>query len=160
YQLTPLNNFGTHSDGSIRPADNPPSSLGSQGLFDTGFNQRGMAYDPVLSNLVIVDTHSGSGGSTDVRGGIYVLDATYGTNQLDTVDNTLVLNTNGINGGSYADSGVVVADDGAVYVCNQVVNSGTQPILIYRYDSSRSADPPLLVFSNTIAPAQRYGSSI
>jgi hypothetical protein len=160
YQLIPLNTFGSHSDGSLRPGDNPPSSLGSQGLFDTGFNQRGMAYDPVLTNLVIVDTHSGSGGSTDVRGGIYVLDATYGTNQLDTFDNTLVLNTNSINGGSYADSGVVVADDGAVYVCNQVVNSGTQPILIYRYDSSRSADPPLLVFSNTIVPAQRYGSSI
>jgi hypothetical protein len=160
FQLTPLPDFGTHSDGSIRPGDNPPSNLGPQALFDTGFNQRGVAYDPILTNLVIVDTHSGSGGSTDVRGGIYVLDATYGTNQLDQFDSTFALNTNGINGGSYADSGVVVADDGAVYVCNQVVNSGTQPILIYRYESSMSTNPPLLVFSNTISPAQRYGSSI
>src|SRR5215831_17837312 len=102
FQLTPLPNFGTHSDGSIRPGDNPPSNLGSQALFDTGFNQRGVAYDPILTNLVIVDTHSGSGGSTDVRGGIYVLDSTYGTNQLDQFDSTFALNTNGINGGSYA----------------------------------------------------------
>jgi hypothetical protein len=160
YQLIPLNTFGSHSDGSIRPGDNPPSTLGSQALIDTGFNQRGVAYDPVLTNLVMVDSHSGSGGSTDVRGGIYVLEANYGTNQLDEFDNTLVLNTNGINGGSYADAGVVVADDGAVYVCNQVVNSGTQPFLIYRYDSSTSTNVPLLVFSNTIAPAQRYGSSL
>src|SRR5947209_10623342 len=80
YQLSPLSTFGTHSDGTIRPGDNPPSTLGSQGLFDTGFNQRGMAFDPVSNNIIVVDTHSGSGGSTDVRGGIYVLDATYGTN--------------------------------------------------------------------------------
>lgn len=160
YQLIPLDSFGTHSDGSIRPGDNPPSTLGSQALFDTGFNQRGVAYDPILTNLVVVDTHSGSGGSTDVRGGIYVLDATHGTNQLDQFDTTFALNTNGVNGGSYADAGVVVADDGAVYVCNQVVNSGTQPLLIYRYESSMSTNPPLLVFSNTIAPAQRYGTSI
>jgi hypothetical protein len=160
YQLIPLDTFGTHSDGSIRPGDNPPSTLGSQGLFDTGFDQRGVAYDPVLTNLVIVDSHSGSGGSTDVRGGIYVVDAIYGTNQLDQFDSTFALNTNGINGGSWADAGVVVADDGAVYVCNQIVNSGTQPFLIYRYESSMSPNPPLLVFSNTIAPAQRYGSSM
>src|SRR6266498_2131542 len=78
YQLTPLPNFGTHSDGSIRPGDNPPSNLGSQALFDTGFNVRGMAYNPGSNSIVIVDAHSGSGGSTDVRGGIYVLEGDFG----------------------------------------------------------------------------------
>jgi hypothetical protein len=160
YQLTPLADFGTHSDGSIRPGDNPPSNVGSQALFDTGFNERGMAYDPASNNIVIVDTHSGSGGSTDVRGGIYVLEGNFGTNRIDEFASTFVLNTNGINGGSYADVGVVVAEDGAVYVCNQVVNSGNLPFLIYRYESSSSTNPPLLVFSNTITPAQRYGTSI
>src|SRR5690349_20942011 len=108
--LTPLPAFGFNNNGSIRPADQP--------WIDIGNNQRGMAYDKTTGNLVFVDTHSGAGGSAAVQGNIFILDGTNGA-----VISTL--NTNGIQGGNYADAGALVADDGAVFVCNQVTISGS-----------------------------------
>src|SRR5205823_13080475 len=55
YQLTPLSGFGSHGDGSVRPGDIP--------TLDAAYNQRGMAYDQVLTNLISVDTHTGQAGS-------------------------------------------------------------------------------------------------
>ena len=146
--LSPLTSFGPSFDGSIQPGSFAPYPE-----IDSNNNQRGIAYDPVSGNLVLVDTHSGAGGTNVVEGGIYIVDGTYGTNISS-------LNTNGMAGGNYADAGVVVAEDGVVYVCNQVVNSGNNPFIIYRWDSVNSTDPPLVCYSNTIVPAQRYGTSI
>src|SRR5436189_1680310 len=132
YTLSPLTSFGTHSDGSIQPNDPNPSNLGAAALFDINFNQRGMAVDPLTTNVVIVDTHSGSGGSSFIQGGIYVLDGTTGANLFDnTLFQNVVLSTNGMNGGNYADSAAIVADDGAVYVCNQVTGSTNLVLTIY-----------------------------
>ncbi|EEF60399.1 immunoglobulin domain-containing protein [Pedosphaera parvula] len=143
--LNPLTSFGVRFDGSIQPLDVP--------WIDIGNNQRGMAYDPVTGYLVFVDTHSGAGGSSNVLGNIYILDGINGT----IVTN---LNTNGIVGGAYADAGSLVADDGAVYVCNQVNNSGTTPFIIYRWDSVLTTNAPSVCFSNFLTPAQRYGTSM
>src|SRR4051812_9144285 len=78
YQLQPLAGFGSHSDGSLRPGDPLTFNLSNNALFDNASNQRGMAYDPVLTNLVIVDTHTGGSGSDHGVGAIYVLDARNG----------------------------------------------------------------------------------
>jgi hypothetical protein len=142
--LNPLAAFG--SNGRIEPTSLNP-------VLDTGTNQRGFAADPVTGNLVLVDAHSGSGGGAAVLGNIFVIDGTYGTN-------ITTLNTNGINGGTYADTSVVIADDGVVYVCNQVNNSGTTPFTIYRWDSVSSTNLPTIAFSSTITPTQRYGVSM
>src|ERR1051325_7192764 len=136
FTLNPLTTFGGNADGSIRPGDQPwvsgPGTTPQPGDLPgatNGFNQRGISYDPVSGSLVYVDTHSGSGGSDTLvpNAGIYILDSTNGT-----VITTL--NTNGIVGGAYTHVGAAVADDGAVYVCNQVTvstNSST-PFKIYR----------------------------
>ncbi len=145
FSLTPLATFGTRGDGSIQPGDTF--------YVDSGFNQRGIAFDPVSTNLVFVDTHSGQNGSAGVLGSIFILDGSTGAN-------ISTLNTNGISGGSYADAPAIVADDGVVYVCNQVTTSGTLAFNIYRWDSVTSIDPPLKVFSSTITPTQRYGGSV
>src|SRR5947208_2694542 len=86
YQLTPLSTFGSHGDGSLRPGE---------AHLDNQFNQRGMAYDPVLTNLVVVDTHSGSGGSDHVLGNIFILNALTGANLDDGSGGDFKLNTNG-----------------------------------------------------------------
>lgn len=149
FTLNPLASFGGNSDGSIRPGEQ---------FFDTLFNQRGMAYDPASQNLVLVDTHTGSGGNggnLTNESAIYILDGTTGGN-LGT------LSTNGIGGGAYALAPAAVDDDGVVYICNQINNStnaGT-PFKIYRWDSVFSALAPVVAFSGTIAPSQRYGTSI
>ena len=151
--LDPLTSFGLHSDGSIQPNDTT--------WVDTSFNQRGMAVDPVTGNLVYVDTRSGSGGSTNVQGAIYILDGTYGTNLLDATGlNPFTLATNGIQGGNYADAAAAVAADGVVFVCNQVNSSTAAPFTIYRWDATTSTNPPTIAFSGTLTPAQRYGTSI
>src|SRR5438105_4035559 len=73
YTLNPLTSFGGNGDGSIRPGQ----SIGVLTL-DADFNQRGLACDPLTTNLVLVDTHSGSAGSTNVLGNIYVVDGAAG----------------------------------------------------------------------------------
>jgi hypothetical protein len=147
YVLNPLTTFGS-GDGSIQPPSSSPP-------VDAGFNQRGIAYDPISGNVVYVDTHSGSGGSAAINpsAGIYILDGATGA-----VITTL--NTNGISGGSYTHVGAAVANDGVVYVCNQVTVSSNAAFKIYRWDSVNSVDPPVIAFSDTILPTQRYGESI
>src|ERR1041385_8983329 len=121
YQLQPLSGFGSHGDGSVR--------LGEINTLDNGANQRGMAYDPGLTNLVLVDTHSGGGGSKDIMGNIFILNALTGGNVDDGFGGSFKLNTNGMPhveaNQAYADAPAAVADDGVVYVCNQVNDSTT-----------------------------------
>src|SRR6478672_5048449 len=69
FQLQPLSGFGLHSDGSVRPGES---------VFDSSSNQRGMAFDPILNHLVLVDTHTGAGGSDHGVGNIFILDAATG----------------------------------------------------------------------------------
>lgn len=150
-QLDPLTSFGNvyhgRADGSIQPVE--PSDW----TLDTGSNQRGMARDPVTGHIVLVNTASGGGGSSDVRGAIYILHGLYGTN-------ISLLDTNGMGGGNYADASAGVADDGVVYVANQTTASGLRPFIIYRWDNVwQSNTPPVQAFTNLITPSQRYGVS-
>jgi hypothetical protein len=146
--LSPLTTFGNAGDGTIQPGATDPYPP-----FDTGSNQRGMACDPVSGNLVLVNTLSGGGGGF-LAGAIYIVDGIYGTN-------ITTLNTNGMvyAGGGYADAAAGVAEDGAVYVADQVNNSANTAFIIYRWDSVASTAPPYICFSNTITPYQRYGIS-
>jgi hypothetical protein len=155
YQLSPLAGFGSHSDGSLRPGDNH---------LDSTYDQRGMSFDPVSTNLVLVDTHTGQGASDHGVGHIYILNALTGNNLDDGSGGDFILNTNGIPtvgvNQAYPYAPAAVADDGVVYVCNQVNNSSTTPFIIYRWESTTSTLPPSIAFSNNLVPAQRYGTSI
>src|SRR5882672_2176084 len=155
YQLSPLSGFGPHNDGSLRPGDSH---------LDNAYNQRGMAFDPLSTNLVLVDTHTGQGASDHGVGHIYILSSLTGANLDDGSGGDFILNTNGIPtiglNQAYPYAPAAVADDGVVYVCNQVNNSTTTPFMIYRWESSTSGLPPVIAFSNNITPAQRYGTSI
>lgn len=145
--LSPLTTFGALSDGSIQPPNIDP-------VLSTGSNERGLACDPTSGNLVFVVAGGGAGGTTN-PGNIYIVDGTYGTN-------ITTLNTNGMigTGQTYADFAAAVADDGVVYVCNHVNTSVSQPVIIYRWDSVTSTDPPMIAFSNTISPGQRWVSTL
>lgn len=150
--LSPLTSFGGNGDGSIRPGD--------QIWMDTASNQRGLAADPVTGNLILVDTHSGGAGNANVQGSIFVLDGTTGTNIWDINNSSLVLNTNGISGGAYADAPAAVADDGVVYVANQVTSSSSTALKVYRWDGVNDTNPPVVAFNATVTPSQRYGVSM
>src|SRR6266566_6741335 len=96
YQLQPLPGFGSHGDGSIHPGDVRAVNLGNQPLFDNQSNERGMAYDPTQTNVIVVDTHTGAGSSDHGVGQIYVLDAQSGANRDDGSGGQFVFNTNGM----------------------------------------------------------------
>jgi hypothetical protein len=77
----------------------------SEPYLDTGYNTRGLAFDPVTMNVLLAE-HSGDN--------IYALNATNG--QLNFL---LTGPTTGLPSGSLFEVGQVgVADDGVVYVCN------------------------------------------
>src|SRR5437870_5382859 len=109
YQLTPITGFGTHADGSLRPGDVH---------LDAAYNQRGMSYDPVLTNIVLVDTHTGQGSSDHGVGHIYVLNGYTGVNLDDGFGGDFILNTNGMvtvgPNQAYPYAPAAVADDGVL----------------------------------------------
>src|SRR5262249_26251865 len=121
-----------------------------------GFNMRGIAYDPVSGKLVFVDTHAGSGGSSNI-----VANAAIYTLNPDSGQIIGTLNTNGIAGGSYTHVVAGVADEGVVYVCNQTTASTTTVFKIYRWSSATNfTDPPIVAFTNTFTPSDRLGQTM
>ena len=152
FTLTPLTTFGGYGDGSIYPDDTAYVTF----QFNTNsYQQRGMACDPTTGNLVIVDPHSGQAGSTNMLGSIYVVDGNTGA-QLGT------LSTNTITGGNLAASSAGIADDGVVYICNQVADSTNtpSPFKLYRWASTTSVADPTVAFVGALSPSQRYGSTM
>ncbi len=177
FTLNPLTSFG-RSDGSIQPGDSIGTSpttgnniqISAQTIITTtttntygvqpgdsiaapnstnGFNMRGLSYDPVSGNLVFVDSHTGSGGASAVppNAAIYVLDSSSG--QIIGA-----LNTNGITGGSLAAFVTAgVADDGVVYVANQV-NRNSSNFKIYRWPTANTNDARF-----NMAPTVAYNSA-
>src|ERR1043166_4471898 len=122
-----------------------------------GFNMRGIGYDPVSGNVLLVDTPSGSGGSNTISpfSGIYVINSTNG--QI-----IAGLNTNGIAVGSYVMVPVGVADDGVVYIANQTTASFNNPLKIYRWPTADTNNVnftanPTVCFSNLIGT--NFGTS-
>jgi hypothetical protein len=156
--LSPLTTFGPVGDGSIQPpALYPPYPPVTIGTANTGF-QRGYAYDPTTGMTVLVDPNVGNAGNNpNFQGGIYVIDGTSGN-----VVSTLA--PDGIYGpadGGWPASGLGVADDGVVYICNQVSGNASQVFTIYSWANVwQSNTGPSIAFSSTIPVDQRYGATM
>ena len=188
FTLNGLSTFGSRGDGSVQPGDSIGISpltgnniqisaqgvAGVSGAFGVqpgdlpgatnGFNMRGITYDPISGNVIFVDTHDGSGGSSTMfpNAAIYILDPNSG--QILSQ-----LNTNGMvdSPGSPATSGYThvcagASDDGVVYVCDQTLGSAARGFKIYRWPTANTNDPafssaPVVAFSNVIGAA--FGTS-
>ena len=101
-------------------------------------NERTIGYS-ALSNQLFIVQRSGSNPT------IYVLNATNGSF-------LYTLSTNGSNFTGYSGNiplcGIAVADDGAVYACNNDTAGTSLPTLkIYRWPNSGAATRPLLIYS-------------
>ncbi|PWU15659.1 MAG: hypothetical protein C5B50_15130 [Verrucomicrobia bacterium] len=148
------------STSIIQPGDLDPRTTGST----NGYNMRGITWDPVSGKVILVDAHGGQAGSLGGANAnqsiitnfanIYVMDPNSG--QIAGV-----LATNGMGGGSYCQVVVGVADDGAVFVCNQTTASTTTGFKLYRWWSATDyATAPNLCYSNIIAPNSRLGQTM
>lgn len=112
-------------------------------------NQRGLAYNPATTNLILV-TRSPSNA-------VVVLDARTGAEvRILSADPAVVV------GGTFAVNMVGVADDGAVYVANLVTTASTG-FKIYKWDSD-SAAVPIIVYGSDGASspdgAERWGDTM
>ncbi|MGZ5505023.1 MAG: TIGR02597 family protein, partial [Limisphaerales bacterium] len=102
-------------------------------------NERTIGYS-ALSNQLFIVQRSGSNPT------IYVLNATNGTF-------LYTLNTNGVNFSGYSGvniplCGIAVADDGAVYACNNdTAGTGLPTLKMYRWPDSGPTTRPLLIYS-------------
>lgn len=157
--LTPVAGFG--NNGWMAPGSIPYLTQATQ----TGTNssgcpiitnartERGLAYNPVTGNLVLVSRANVAGVGNNIR----ILSGSTGAD-LGGLD------PSGITGGTFPINMCAVADDGSIYVANLAVfNSTTNPtplFKIYRWNDevTGATTPPLVVFSGTPG-AQRIGDS-
>jgi hypothetical protein len=179
FTLNGYTSFGPNGDGSVNPgqsigtspvttypvlisAQNTPSAwFPGEDLQDqrptgstNGFNMRGIVYDPTSKNLILCDTHVGSGGTVAGGGALSPFSAIY---IMDSTNGTIIgaLNTNGMVGGAYTHVVPGVSDDGVVYICNQTTASASVGFKIYRWDTANTNspnfnNPPVVAFTNLL----------
>lgn len=130
-QLNPLTSFGT--DGYL--------VTGDRTYLTADHSQRGLAYNDLTNNLYVVDRDA-----SNVRSGlaVHALDSTTGAH-LNS------FNVTGVTGGhadTFPGNLIRVADDGAIYLTNLAVNSGSTNFRIWRWANEAAAltSPPTLVY--------------
>jgi hypothetical protein len=116
-------------------------TAGSRPYLNTNYNEHGMAFNPVNSNLVVASYVSGNVPSTIVA----VMDALTGAHK-HTLDVT------GVSGGDRAVGKVGVADDGVVYVGNRT-QPATSPFVLYRWADDAPTTVPTVAYSGDPAPS-------
>lgn len=124
--MTPLPGFG--NNGWLAPGSSP--------YLSTANTERGLAYNPLTGNLLLVSRQSVGGVSNNVR----ILSGATGAD-LGGLDPT------GIAGGTFPVNMVGVADDGAIYVGN-LSTSATANFKVYKWfsEASGTVTPPIVAF--------------
>jgi len=138
--LLPLASFGT---AGLLPA-------GSAAWLGTTDLERGLAYNPITGNLLLM-SRQGSPGGTLVSNPVVVLNGTTGaqTGQLDKT---------GVTGGDFTNNMIGVGTDGAIYLANLTVNASTTPYTVYRY-ANEGAVPTVAFTGNPSGAVTRFGDS-
>jgi len=127
--LQPMNSFGVN--GWLAPvpvASDPASYLG------TGSLERGLAYNPVSKNLILVSRNGGAGNP------IKILNGSTGANL-----GNLNQGSGFVTGGTFPTNMVGVADDGAIFVGN--LSTASAAFKVYRWNNESSA--PTVAFNAT-----------
>ncbi len=148
--LTPLVTFGGAANpgwrapGEILPGDSAGSNNGvTYNYLGTGSLERGMDYNPVTGNLILV-SRSTAGNGIRVLNGVTGAD----TGALDQGSGV-------ITGGLFTTNTVGVGNDGAVYVSNLSINLTTTPHKVYRWQDEAST---ATTFSSDLYPVNAFGT--
>jgi len=136
--LSALTTFG--SNGWLAPGSNTY-------LDSTSSTQRGLAYNPVTKNVVLVSRTNTS--VTGLTNNIVILNGTTGT-----VSGTL--NSSGVSGGTFTLNMAGVSGDGKIYAANLAIANGA--LKVYSWDSESSTSAPNVPFQWTV-PANSTGTS-
>lgn len=134
--LTPLPGFGT--GGWIAPGSSPYVTIGN--------TERGLAYNPVTGNLLLVARQNVSGISNNVR----IMSSTTGAD-IAGLDNT------GVTGGTFLLNMVDVDESGAIYAAN-LSGSATAVFKVYKWNDETLAVPPTVAYT-ALSGLARTGDS-
>lgn len=156
---TPLRAQFTLSDAPLwtAPADSASYPFLNPGVPspDTRNQARGFAYNPATGNLLVASRFGGLG--------VYTLNGRTGEVQ----NGGASFNVSGVSGGIFPASLIGVGGDGAIYLANLTLNSGSSPFKLYRWASEAAAasTAPTLVYSGNPSPAGvtvagRFGDSL
>jgi len=104
---------------------------GDRPYITTDNSQRGLAFNPATTNLVLVNRAGGLN--------VIVLDGATGAE-------VRTLNTDGVAGGTFALNMVGVTDDGVVYAANLSTSTTAPNFKIYRWASDKSDAAPEIAF--------------
>ena len=129
-------------------------SLGSRAYLSTNVAlnlERGLAFNPATSNLLLVSRGEVSGFSV------------VSLNSLTGAENYF-LDTNGISGGTFPINMIRAASDGAVYAANLTTAANTTSYRLYRWADDASATVPTLSFVGDpgfgVAAGLRWGDNL
>jgi hypothetical protein len=113
---------------------------GEQTYIGTNSTERGLAYNPVTTNLLVVSRSSDNASPPTV----VALDGITGVEKH-------FLNTSGIAGTTPGVSlgldAIGVADDGAVYAASLTISATSPPLNIYKWPDDSENNAPILVFA-------------
>jgi hypothetical protein len=141
--LTALSSFGVNgwrAPNAIQTGDSAGSNNGTNyNYLGTGSLERGLAYNPVTGNLILVSRSTAGNG-------IRILSGTTG-------DDLGALNqgTGIITGGTFTTNKVGVSADGQIFVANLQTNTNTGALKIYRWANESSGIDATPWFNSTIA---------
>lgn len=121
---------------------------GSQSyLTSSGDAQRGMAYNPVSGNIIVVNR----------AGGLSV-------NVVDGATGAFIrwLDTSEVFGGTFDLNQIAIAEDGSVYAANLVTSNdtGAGALKIYRWMDDSVSAAPVCVWSNQVVNGTRWGDNL
>ncbi len=137
FSMSALTTFSPSADGWLAPGEGGYTFLG------TGSLERGLAYDPINAELLLVSRNGGNN--------IRRLNSTTGAD-------VGALNNTGITGGTFAVNKVAVAADGTIFVANlQGAMGATAPFKVYGY--ANNAATPVVAFSGNALTGARLGDS-
>lgn len=147
----PLLNDGWRAPNEILPGDAPGTAFaGNYGYLQTGNNERGMAYNPVTGNLLLVSRNN----PTTTNGqNIRILDGVTGADLGGLAGTGTLTNANS----TFPVSMIDVADDGAIYV-GGLSTTAAQNFRIHRW-ASEGAAAPTVAYDAVIASPVRVGDS-
>ncbi|MBU6414401.1 MAG: hypothetical protein KGS45_13135 [Planctomycetes bacterium] len=152
--LTNMSTFGNNgwrAPNVIQGGDTAGSNNGTNyNYLGTGNLERGMAYNPVTGNLILV-SRSAAGN------GIRVINGTTGNDM-----GALNQGSGIITGGTFTTNKVGVSADGQIFVANLQANTNTGALKVYRWANEAATIDATPWFNSTIAVAgtPRMGDSM
>ncbi len=124
---------------------------GERSYMTTGYNERGLAYNPATRNVYVQHFNSDTGELS-----VNIVDGMSGEHLGE-------LSVDGVEGGANPLRKIAVSEDGTIFAGNQTLDAGADPYRLYRWDAEE--DDPVVVWEGDPSAGisgvlRRYGDNL